>query len=113
MPSYELVPDYKQFIANFRHAWTNFRIPIFCKIHLVYKHLAEEVQRYRMSTALFNKSVGKVFTLILIGITKVTWMLPHQAIKKSCFMPLKLIMLARFRTCLCNRVFFFKFMRFF
>ena len=72
MPSYELVPDYKQFIANFRHAWTNLRIPIFCKIHLVYKHLAEEVQRYRMSTALFNKSVGKVFTLILIGITKVT-----------------------------------------
>ena len=56
---YELDPDYRQYITNFRRAWTNLRLPIFCKIHFIYEHLAEEVERYGMGTALLNESAGE------------------------------------------------------
>ena len=57
--SYQLDPDYKQYINDFRLAWTNLRLPIFCKVHLIYDHLAEELERYNMGTALLNESAGE------------------------------------------------------
>ena len=57
--SYHLDPDYKQYIADFRVAWTDLELPVFCKIHLIYEHLAEELERYNMGTALLNESAGE------------------------------------------------------
>ena len=34
-------------------------LPIFCNIHLIYEHLAEEVERYGVGIALLNESVGE------------------------------------------------------
>ena len=39
--------------------WSNLRLPIFCKVHLIYDHLAEELERYNMGTALLNESAGE------------------------------------------------------
>ena len=57
--SYDLDPDYKKKIQDFRTAWTDLKLPIICKIHLVYKHLAEELEQLGDGTALFNESAGK------------------------------------------------------
>ena len=57
--SYDLDPNFKRYIDDFEVAWHDLGLPITPKVHLVIKHLAEELDRNGHGTALLNESAGE------------------------------------------------------
>ena len=57
--SYELDSEYMKYINAFKDIWFQLGLPITCKMHLLIEHLAEELQRTGMGTALLNESAGE------------------------------------------------------